>query len=955
MAWIQLPSISIQNGSKVVAINNGASLTSVKPGDALLIESHDIQEIEGVFANQLTLKNTWLNATQTGVKSVVIPTFGDFNSAVEALREATATCHGNFSAMETWLTEMGEVTFKSFDGTEHAVKTLQQAQADIASMSQGLTRAMSEVDFEARRADNKERYGVSRFVHFGKHYSADDVINEGLTSRTVDGILTNSLALGIASSGSGSSVTDHAVVSIAGVVFNLIELNESTNAVFGSTIKFPAAPNGTVTYDSATGAVVQHPDATTAFASETATSKVVTERVDMYGFESFLEEVSVTKPYVYPYGLIQSQATKMNGITTSPSNRPSSYYAVFDGDTSSVGLGVNFWAASETQQREILADPSNNLYYLSDGRLVQWRIRQRTIAGAGNGDWGSVESTDGTFIRFADSGGLLNNYIKPQGMMDTPHGDGVAYPVFASEESGVGESSGFSVGVYRATGSVNTFDAAAGINGECYFLVMGSVSRLNQGAYHPSFNPLGTARTINTSGDSSKFWYTSGIRKLLSRSDCFIFSSDTIYPYSDGKVYPESGSINRANGLISGRPDGRAYDAIYADGLGGVIDMRLGGKSLSLFGDDKVTLLAGEFRGIEYLPWTWVSSSNATSSNSSSNIYQISDTSKFSVGDTVTIVHSNVVVLEKVTITSIIINSAISWNSSDGTYDQVSGQTYYAIATTKNNLPVSGEFTMIDVIGQPANIRSNESLGLGWLGSWVPVIPDGTLKTFSFNRSSVAPSDTHWYTNDNGTTWTSPPGSYIDPITNDRTFAPASVQIAIYKYTAHATVTDPVNRLPVLGGTDSIKDVTAINWRGYGNNILFESMLGMINKNSDSSGEIYPTVKMIQTTLSDRNLTGHASNWGKLEASSFYGVQRHEPLNLKQPNNGNSALKMLMYPVVENGQLFIEIVYTQMIHNGSIWVDDNLMRVGDGDNLGTDLNNQVIKYGVHRTEAIGWI
>ncbi|MFH4556116.1 hypothetical protein [Vibrio diabolicus] len=64
-----------------------------------------------------------------------------------------------------------------------------------------------------------------------------------------------------------------------------------------------------------------------------ATEEVVINRVDLFGFEYFLEEISKANPFVYPYGCIQSLASTMEGIATTGSNRPVTYYAAFDGDT----------------------------------------------------------------------------------------------------------------------------------------------------------------------------------------------------------------------------------------------------------------------------------------------------------------------------------------------------------------------------------------------------------------------------------------------------------------------------------------------------------------------------------------------------------------------------------------------------------------------------------------------
>ena len=123
-----------------------------------------------------------------------------------------------------------------------------------------------------------------------------------------------------------------------------------------------------------------------------ATNEVVTDRVDMFGMEFFAQQVTATNPAVYPYGMIQSAATTMSGVTTvADTNRPDSYYAVFDGDTASSRQCVDWFAASSADQDAMASDPANNIVIMDNGDVVQWCARQRTIAGTGNGDWFNIK------------------------------------------------------------------------------------------------------------------------------------------------------------------------------------------------------------------------------------------------------------------------------------------------------------------------------------------------------------------------------------------------------------------------------------------------------------------------------------------------------------------------------------------------------------------------------------
>ncbi|MCS0442104.1 hypothetical protein ND898_19030 [Vibrio diabolicus] len=133
MSWITLTSVTATNGQKTVEVNSG-STANIKVGDALKIGAFDIYEIEGVFVNQLSLREPWGNATQTAAKAVVVPTFGDFNAAVTAMRDLADVASGNLTVIEDWGTKAGEVTFTGKDGAIHTARTLQQMDDDVAAI-----------------------------------------------------------------------------------------------------------------------------------------------------------------------------------------------------------------------------------------------------------------------------------------------------------------------------------------------------------------------------------------------------------------------------------------------------------------------------------------------------------------------------------------------------------------------------------------------------------------------------------------------------------------------------------------------------------------------------------------------------------------------------------------------------------------------------------------------------
>lgn len=144
MSWIQLTSVTATNNSNVIVVNTGSTV-GIKSGDALLLAGFDLVEVEGVFATQLQLRKPWAYATQSSVQAVVVPTFGDFNNAVEEIRKLRTATTSNLEALEAWGAQMGTVTFKGDDGEERVARTLQQMDADVSAMINSSNQAVQSI------------------------------------------------------------------------------------------------------------------------------------------------------------------------------------------------------------------------------------------------------------------------------------------------------------------------------------------------------------------------------------------------------------------------------------------------------------------------------------------------------------------------------------------------------------------------------------------------------------------------------------------------------------------------------------------------------------------------------------------------------------------------------------------------------------------------------------------
>ncbi|EOT7041689.1 hypothetical protein ACNRU0_001876 [Vibrio parahaemolyticus] len=698
-----------------------------------------------------------------------------------------------------------------------------------------------------------------------------------------------------------------------------------------------------------------------------ATEEVVINRVDLFGFEYFLEQISKANPFVYPYGCIQSKLTSIEGIATKESNRPITYYSVFDGDTTSKGKGVDFWAATDDQKRALVSNPDHNIYLLDDGRLVQWRVRQRTIAGAGNGKWfrtnPNIREANGIF-RWADSNATVSGRrVRAQGSLDSSTAfcetgaDG-----WYSPTDWVAYNDRPNKGVFSLTTQSNLGE---GVNRECYFLVCGVVPRLNQGAYHPSFNPMGTRAFAAASGGSStvtgayfcyEFGGSSTIGGVTSTLDCF-------RGYNNGDVHNniagsslETGFIGSTSTKPSGRSDDRLYDAIYASGQGGVIDYRLSAWDMSSKEEAAKIfqkVVNGTYRGEETLYGSKVYRIGTATTGFSVNNYRRFDCASVTdVGLTITVgkgradntPHNDLNTprlgfiydaktggLWKVTSfiqdeagVSRIYTSLASEGAPAGTYTDLyfigspnapyvtTGAQGSEIDNLYTSIPVSGNFTQVDVVGSPANILATPTLANGWLGGWIPVIPDGSAKQFEYTRKNiraVGDKTDAVATITQGQQWCN---SSVDTDMNIQNIFGAAGQaitaahVYVIPYVAFAKQTKPSTNKPVLNADAGLGNV----WSGMSNEIQFgntlqESMLGKVGTAALGNTAESNNLKLNSWIMHSRS--------GKIEGN-INDLPRHNPVNLLAPTNDSPAVKALWYQSAANQQCSLNFAWNELVY-----------------------------------------
>lgn len=803
--------------------------------------------------------------------------------------------------------------------------------------------AVTEAQFESERAINRRRFAASGYESMGRHYVDTATlpnINQGLFANAGT---QNTLFLGrskLTNDSAGDSKSYWPIVHAAGVLFEVASIANG-NSNF---IKFPQAPDGKTTYNKATGINTTHASASAAFAAQDADPtnvEVVTNRVDCWLKEIFPEEVSLTNPYIYPNGLLQSTATNMDGVATLASNRPESYYAFFDGDASSKGKGLNFFALTDAQKKKVLANPKNNLVLLNDGRLIQWRLRIRTFAGAGNGDWAVVETTvDRYSVRFSDLSSVI-----PQGKLEavgSPSPLQYYYPSNNAPTFSPDEPFSKDVGAYQirpASGDL------CGVGAMCYALFGGTVNRLNQGAYHLSFNPSGTKFLQNISSpDGGGYWYLADQYKPTSTLECFTMA------------YATSGGISSA---YSGRPDGRYYDAIYADGDGGVCrDMRYSayGKTLEDFAEADQRFKNKEYRGFEKQIFTKIVTESFPSTPSEGNY--IYDTALFK-GDALGITTFKVGGYFYKYDAGVLYSSKIMEMLTEAGGNQLYVRTENPLPRNAGTLTicpvyeassVGGSFAHKDVFGSPSAIISIAALANGWQGSWC----DNTGAQWVLSRKAESVNASQTYTADGGVSWTSAPLS-IDPAAN--AVAAGSIGLVwIADYKALAKATKPVENAKVLGGRIGVGSVfySQIHSMSHISETFFGKVLNSWGPNPPYEGERVAEPYFVGRGYAS---AGKDVYWGKLAPFDDEYSTRHGAIIMGAPTSqANPAFKMLNYNVSKNQQATINYAYTELKFNGVSWGDDGKVAVFDNQSTKQDANGNTVLVGTARLrEPLGWI
>lgn len=854
-----------------------------------------------------------------------------------------------------------EVSQEASNASQSADSAQNSAQEAANTLTQVISEKLliSESESLATRERNKLLFAASDFVYHGKHFSNANLlpINQGLYS-TIS--TPNQIAMGASANLSGAIgdfKTNVPVINIAGVLMDLEKINSTASNWQAASLLLPPAPDGTVTYDSASGAIVQHADAVAAFAhaDTSSTIEVVTERVDLVGLEFWLEEI--TDDEIFPF-CIQSLATTFGntGIPTVNSSRPDSYFAVYDGQTGiQKGKCVKWSTLTDAQKRKVCAYLGESFFINENGNLVQMRVRQRSIAGAGNGDWGNVDSAVNTELMYSSTSG----YIVAQGRADAVNAFWYGASRYTAYKAHTLER--YQKGVF----STRESRPDLAYNGECYFYVIATVPRLNQGACHPSLNPMGASRVNGTDG-YGKFWYSPDAIPLTTKRQCFHKAVSN----------SEAGLSRLANygkiGMLSGRPDGKFYDAIYASGIGGVIDHRLKYGAWDASSSEQAAVVreevkSGVYRGREKLVFSKVHNNAGTGTNSEAsylwwfggtgfNIYADLSEIDVSVGDVVKLYDATDGFIVEGVITSIASDNAIImkdngksaiYGTRPTTGKNGTGNEVYFIIEHKIDLSIEAAFTQTDVIGDPANILLTDALKDGWLGSWIPVIPQNDItQEIPATRKALSTLSIGNVirTGDSGATWSSVTAALT---TAANTFADifSTGHVGVINYTAFAKQTKQSSNLAVLNGVSGLLPVFhSFRYLPATGVLLGESMLGIMVK-SDRYGEIYGDYSIKKLTIATDLIT------------TVRAPFTHEEILAPATTNDSHAFKAAFHQINDSEQANLNIIANELIYDETAmdWGDDGSVKVVASSTF-TDLNGNVCKSDIHKlSKPYGWI
>ncbi len=296
-------------------------------------------------------------------------------------------------------------------------------------------------------------------------------------------------------------------------------------------------------------------------------------RQDLVFLESWHEDIS-EKDVVYPYGNIQYRGNDVDGLSgITDTTWFSGYdtYSLFGNwqePGALVGKGYRWSQLSEADKIKLASNPDNNIYKDGD-KWIQVRYRIRVAKGLGN-EWKNPGTRNDLQLTYKGYWWVITKgkQVSIDYDFDSANGNNNGHRFLRYLHGGGSTVNGCQIGTW----GIEDINQA----GYGFALPIALIQRRNQGAYHPVYNPEGSALFAyddGSTGPDAVEWWQLPDGYVASMSDCFnpdkiacIRPSDnsveTLATYNNDTSDDKNGF--KITGLIesgkSGRPDG-----LYAD------------------------------------------------------------------------------------------------------------------------------------------------------------------------------------------------------------------------------------------------------------------------------------------------------------------------------------------------------------------------------------------------------
>lgn len=633
------------------------------------------------------------------------------------------------------------------------------------------------------------------------------------------------------------------------------------------------------------------------FSVAPVTESVILTRQDLSFLETWREVMgsgSGEKDIYCPNGLPQYGATSYLGIP------------LVDLSTTSIGLGyakfgewqddadviskVMVWSTLSLANKKKVVDNDPNMYYdESLDKPVCVRARGRVIEGLGS--WGSNVMPQ----RSVAADFVYTSKVRV-------HCQGSSEVSLDFNELSTFWRDGFSNAISTSTDvtndnniwqSRNDYTSIPSIENKCFALPLALTQRLNNGGYHPSYNPWGCNSWLNAANDPSGGpywkWWQSESHKPNSKMDCFDYG----LAGSGHKVYEKGGVI----GSFTGRTDSLEFsDAIYATE---VEDKRLPStkQEADRLSEDTMRLnVDGSYRGKGRVPFMTACRFEAHPTNPTvGNLARVSNGER--------ILGSELAHPEKLPILTSSTNAVnarsvglAATNDSLKVFIYQSDGNILTNGTSDGN--VDGDIVYLPLISDSTpefNILPYVNIACaaddlatifpdGCIGEWIPEdLVNGNV--LNLTRKAIG-NGKQVYTTDRGQNWTE---SALTINSDNEVTSLAAGSLSLIYFDSPADVTEKINNPTVYAKSDKAF-VTCSSDISKGNR-LAASLSGVIGKSTqvDSHG----TVALLKCTETNGKLS---------EVSGEYPV--NSPIDLTEPNSGDKAVKTLYGLVDEDGLLY---------------------------------------------------